>query len=55
MTKICVLAAGKLSESMLTKDTDAEQIGLLMSGIRDVAAANSETQHPMRMHREAIN
>ncbi len=43
--KICVLAAGKLSEPMLTKDTDAEQIGLLMSGIQDVAAANSETQH----------
>ncbi|MEN3978396.1 ABC transporter ATP-binding protein [Acinetobacter sp. CWB-B33] len=43
--KICVLAAGKLSEPMLTQDTDAEQIGLLMSGIQDVAAANSETQH----------
>jgi ABC-type uncharacterized transport system ATPase subunit len=43
--KICVLAAGKLSEPMLTKDTNAEQIGLLMSGIQDVTAANSETQH----------
>lgn len=43
--KICVLAAGKLSEPMLTKDTNAEQIGLLMSGIQDVTAENSETQH----------
>ena len=34
---ICVLAAGKLSEPMQTRSTNAEQIGLLMSGITSVA------------------
>lgn len=31
--RICVLAAGQLSKPMKTTDTNAEQIGLLMSGI----------------------
>lgn len=47
--KICVLSSGKLSEPMLTQDTNAEQIGLLMSGIasekKATESSNNETAH----------
>ena len=32
--QLCVLSSGKLSEVMATQDTNAEQVGLLMSGIQ---------------------
>lgn len=48
--KICVLAAGKLSEPMLTKDTNAEQIGLLMSGIQDAVSANTANHQHYHAH-----
>lgn len=48
--KICVLAAGKLSEPMPTRDTNAEQIGLLMSGIQDAVAGNTANHQHSHAH-----
>lgn len=40
--RICVLAAGKLSQPMKTSETNAEQIGLLMSGITSPTQLNQK-------------
>ena len=42
--QICVLAAGKLSAPVATKQTNAEQIGLLMSGIQ-VPPTSAQATH----------
>ncbi len=48
--KICVLAAGKLSAAMATQDTNAEQIGLLMSGIQSTTPETHLTTHSHASH-----
>ncbi|GAA5006936.1 ABC transporter ATP-binding protein [Acinetobacter puyangensis] len=45
--RICVLASGELSQSIVTRETNAEQIGLLMSGIhREQHTEKKDPQAP---------
>lgn len=45
--RICVLASGELSQSIVTRETNAEQIGLLMSGIhREQHTEMKDSQAP---------
>jgi len=48
--QICVLAGGKLSAPVLAKNTNAEQIGLLMSGIQADPAILAESEPVHEAH-----